>query len=83
MSHAGRSLSVICIRLTGLLCAGLAADSEATETDLGEELPLCCCRMETPNIRGGLSALDQTCMAMEGADGMVKAGLMKTLVDLY
>lgn len=57
--------------LSPSLPPGLAADSEVTETDLAEELPLCCCRMETPNIRGGLSALDQTCMAMESADGML------------
>lgn len=55
-----------------ILCVGLAAYSEVAETDLAEELPLCCCRMETPNSRGGLSALDQTCMAMESADGTVK-----------
>ncbi|XP_039875157.1 histone-lysine N-methyltransferase EHMT1a [Simochromis diagramma] len=55
--------------LSPSVSAGLAAYSEVAETDLAEELPLCCCRMETPNSRGGLSALDQTCMAMESADG--------------
>uniref|UniRef100_A0A4W6G3Y0 Euchromatic histone-lysine N-methyltransferase 1a n=1 Tax=Lates calcarifer TaxID=8187 RepID=A0A4W6G3Y0_LATCA len=33
------------------------------------ELPLCCCRMETPHCVGSLSTFDQTCMAMESADG--------------
>ncbi|XP_056149726.1 histone-lysine N-methyltransferase EHMT1a [Lampris incognitus] len=50
--------------------SGLPADSEATETDLAEELPLCCCRMETPSSGGGLS-VEQTCMATESMDGMV------------
>ncbi|KAG8011663.1 Histone-lysine N-methyltransferase EHMT1 [Nibea albiflora] len=51
--------------------SGVAADTEVTETDLAEELPLCCCRMETPYSGGNLSALDQTCMAMESTDGML------------
>ncbi|XP_008275253.1 histone-lysine N-methyltransferase EHMT1-like isoform X3 [Stegastes partitus] len=51
--------------------SGVAADTEVTETDLAEELPLCCCRMETPKSGGSLSALDQTCMAMESIDGML------------
>ncbi|XP_023144429.2 histone-lysine N-methyltransferase EHMT1a isoform X1 [Amphiprion ocellaris] len=51
--------------------SGVAADVEVTETDLAEELPLCCCRMETPKSGGSLSALDQTCMAMESVDGML------------
>lgn len=55
--------------LSPSISPGLAAYSEVAETDLAEELPLCCCRMETPNSRGGLSALDQTCMATESADG--------------
>lgn len=55
------------------MCAGLAADAEVTETDLAEELPLCCCRMETPHSGGSLSKLDQTCMAMESTDGMVNS----------
>uniref|UniRef100_A0A8P4G695 Euchromatic histone-lysine N-methyltransferase 1a n=1 Tax=Dicentrarchus labrax TaxID=13489 RepID=A0A8P4G695_DICLA len=42
-----------------------------TETDLAEELPLCCCRMETPHSGGSLSTLEQTCMAMESTDGML------------
>uniref|UniRef100_A0A3P8Q8S6 Euchromatic histone-lysine N-methyltransferase 1a n=1 Tax=Astatotilapia calliptera TaxID=8154 RepID=A0A3P8Q8S6_ASTCA len=64
-------LALDCLDLKNnrILCVGLAAYSEVAETDLAEELPLCCCRMETPNSRGGLSALDQTCMAMESADG--------------
>ncbi|TKS78009.1 Histone-lysine N-methyltransferase EHMT1 [Collichthys lucidus] len=51
--------------------SGVAVDAEVTETDLAEELPLCCCRMETPYSGGNLSALDQTCMAMESTDGML------------
>ena len=54
------------------MCAGVAGDAEVTETDLAEELPLCCCRMETPHSGGSLAALDLTCMAMESMDGMVK-----------
>uniref|UniRef100_A0A8C9YC81 Euchromatic histone-lysine N-methyltransferase 1a n=1 Tax=Sander lucioperca TaxID=283035 RepID=A0A8C9YC81_SANLU len=46
-------------------------DAELTETDLAEELPLCCCRMETPHSGGSLSTMDQTCMAMESVDGML------------
>uniref|UniRef100_A0A671YTZ4 Euchromatic histone-lysine N-methyltransferase 1a n=1 Tax=Sparus aurata TaxID=8175 RepID=A0A671YTZ4_SPAAU len=45
--------------------------SLVTETDLAEELPLCCCRMETPHSGGSLSTLDQMCMAMESTDGML------------
>ncbi|XP_029017964.1 histone-lysine N-methyltransferase EHMT1-like [Betta splendens] len=44
-------------------------DAEMTESDLAEELPLCCCRMETPH--GGSSTLDHICMAMESLDGML------------
>ncbi|XP_038559386.1 histone-lysine N-methyltransferase EHMT1-like [Micropterus salmoides] len=51
--------------------SGVAANAEVTETDLAEELPLCCCRMETPHSVGSLSTLDQTCMAMESMDGML------------
>uniref|UniRef100_A0A8C9YCS5 Euchromatic histone-lysine N-methyltransferase 1a n=1 Tax=Sander lucioperca TaxID=283035 RepID=A0A8C9YCS5_SANLU len=49
----------------------VAVDAELTETDLAEELPLCCCRMETPHSGGSLSTMDQTCMAMESVDGML------------
>ena len=56
----------------GCVCTGAAGDAGVTETDLAEELPLCCCRMETPNSSGSLSTLDQTCMAMESTDGMVQ-----------
>ncbi|XP_029294652.1 histone-lysine N-methyltransferase EHMT1a [Cottoperca gobio] len=45
--------------------------AEVTGTDLVEELPLCCCRMETPYSGGSLATLDQTCMAMESMDGMI------------
>jgi len=41
------------------------------DTDLAEELPLCCCRMETPPSADGSSTGGQTCMAMESTDGMV------------
>ncbi|XP_071396302.1 histone-lysine N-methyltransferase EHMT1a [Centroberyx affinis] len=51
--------------------SGLPADSEAGEADLAEELPLCCCRVETPNTGGSLSTPDQTCMATESVDGVV------------
>ncbi|XP_034397619.1 histone-lysine N-methyltransferase EHMT1a [Cyclopterus lumpus] len=51
--------------------SGVAADAEVTETDLAEELPLCCCRMETPRSGGNVSTLDQSCMAMESMDGML------------
>ncbi|KAM8886141.1 histone-lysine N-methyltransferase EHMT1a isoform 2-T3 [Spinachia spinachia] len=47
------------------------ADAEVTETDLAEELPLCCCRLETPHSGGNVSSLDQSCMAMESTDGML------------
>ncbi|KAJ0019648.1 hypothetical protein NQD34_007217 [Periophthalmus magnuspinnatus] len=50
---------------------GFAAEGPVTESDLAEELPLCCCRMETPYNGGSLSAQDQTCMAMESYDGML------------
>ncbi|XP_051924172.1 histone-lysine N-methyltransferase EHMT1a isoform X2 [Hippocampus zosterae] len=44
--------------------------AQATESNLNEELPLCCCRMETPPYKDRLSEKVQTCMAMESADGM-------------
>lgn len=61
----------MCSKIVGCVHAGAAADADVTETELAEELPLCCCRMETPHSGGSLSTLDQTCMAMESADGMV------------
>lgn len=51
--------------------SGVAGDAQMTETDLAEELPLCCCRMETPYNGGSLSAQDHTCMAMESFNGML------------
>ncbi|KAM9821508.1 histone-lysine N-methyltransferase EHMT1a isoform X5 [Syngnathus typhle] len=45
--------------------------AEVTDLDLSEELPLCCCRMETPPCGGRLSEQDQTCMAVESIDGML------------
>ncbi|KAM4608028.1 histone-lysine N-methyltransferase EHMT1-like isoform 1-T1 [Polymixia lowei] len=50
--------------------SGSRLDAEVADTDLAEELPLCCCRMETPSSGSSLSAAEQTCMAMESADGM-------------
>ncbi|XP_034056164.1 histone-lysine N-methyltransferase EHMT1a isoform X4 [Gymnodraco acuticeps] len=46
------------------------SDAKVTESDLLEELPLCCCRMETPFSGDSLSTIEQTCMAMESMDGM-------------
>uniref|UniRef100_A0A8C7UM63 Euchromatic histone-lysine N-methyltransferase 1a n=1 Tax=Oncorhynchus mykiss TaxID=8022 RepID=A0A8C7UM63_ONCMY len=46
------------------------ADGEVTETDLSEELPLCCCRMETPCSGESLSQTEHTCMATESVDGL-------------
>ncbi|KAL0979586.1 hypothetical protein UPYG_G00186950 [Umbra pygmaea] len=51
--------------------SGFPVDSEVTETDLSEELPLCCCRMETPCSGAGVSQTEHTCMATESADGLV------------
>ncbi|CAL1615271.1 unnamed protein product [Knipowitschia caucasica] len=50
---------------------GFAAEGPVTESELAEELPLCCCRMETPYNGGSLSAQDHTCMAMESYDGLL------------
>ncbi|CAN9512740.1 unnamed protein product [Ophioblennius macclurei] len=58
--------------------SGVAADVEATESDLAEELPLCCCRMETPG-GGGSASVDQTCMAMESADGTLSRCLRRAM----
>uniref|UniRef100_A0A7N8WQ00 Euchromatic histone-lysine N-methyltransferase 1a n=1 Tax=Mastacembelus armatus TaxID=205130 RepID=A0A7N8WQ00_9TELE len=63
-------LALDCLDLKEI-CAGVAVNAELTETDLAEELPLCCCRMETPHIGGSLSTLDQTCMAVESMDGVL------------
>ncbi|KAM4745583.1 histone-lysine N-methyltransferase EHMT1a isoform 2-T2 [Anableps anableps] len=54
-----------------LLSPFLSGEAEEKETDLAEELPLCCCRMETPNTGGSFSIRSQTCMAMESSDGML------------
>ncbi|XP_071012377.1 histone-lysine N-methyltransferase EHMT1a [Oncorhynchus clarkii lewisi] len=51
--------------------SGFPADGEVTETDLSEELPLCCCRMETPCSGESLSQTEHTCMATESVDGLV------------
>uniref|UniRef100_A0A674B5S8 Euchromatic histone-lysine N-methyltransferase 1a n=1 Tax=Salmo trutta TaxID=8032 RepID=A0A674B5S8_SALTR len=50
--------------------AGFPVDGEVTETDLSEELPLCCCRMETPCSGESLSQTEHTCMATESVDGL-------------
>ncbi|XP_013879446.1 histone-lysine N-methyltransferase EHMT1 [Austrofundulus limnaeus] len=52
-----------------LLSPPLSGDAEGD--DMAEELPLCCCRMETPNRGGSLSTVGQTCMAMDSSDGML------------
>ncbi|XP_047236373.1 histone-lysine N-methyltransferase EHMT1a isoform X2 [Girardinichthys multiradiatus] len=54
-----------------LLSPSLSGEAEEKETDLSEELPLCCCRMETPNNGGSFSIHNQSCMAMESSDGML------------
>lgn len=54
-----------------IMFCGAAGEAEEKETDLAEELPLCCCRMETPSSGGSFSTRSQTCMAMESSDGMV------------
>uniref|UniRef100_A0A4W5QPW0 Euchromatic histone-lysine N-methyltransferase 1a n=1 Tax=Hucho hucho TaxID=62062 RepID=A0A4W5QPW0_9TELE len=51
--------------------SGFPVDGEVTETDLSEELPLCCCRMETPCSGESLSQTEHTCMATESVDGLV------------
>ncbi|XP_074527144.1 histone-lysine N-methyltransferase EHMT2-like isoform X2 [Halichoeres trimaculatus] len=51
--------------------SGAAVGAVGAESDLAEELPLCCCRMETPHSGGSLSTQDQTCMAMESTDGVL------------
>uniref|UniRef100_A0AAY5K649 Euchromatic histone-lysine N-methyltransferase 1a n=1 Tax=Esox lucius TaxID=8010 RepID=A0AAY5K649_ESOLU len=51
--------------------SGFPVDCDVTETDLSEELPLCCCRMETPCSGDGLAQTEHTCMAIESADGLV------------
>lgn len=54
------------------LCAGAASSCDVKGTILADELPLCCCRMETPSSGKSLSTLNQTCMAVESKGGMVK-----------
>uniref|UniRef100_A0AAQ4NRX9 Euchromatic histone-lysine N-methyltransferase 1a n=1 Tax=Gasterosteus aculeatus aculeatus TaxID=481459 RepID=A0AAQ4NRX9_GASAC len=62
---------VICGAVMECMSAGVVADAAVTETDLAEELPLCCCRLETPHSGGNVSSIDQSCMAMESTDGML------------
>lgn len=62
---------MICGAVMECMSAGVVADAAVTETDLAEELPLCCCRLETPHSGGNVSSIDQSCMAMESTDGMV------------
>ncbi|XP_061907047.1 histone-lysine N-methyltransferase EHMT1-like isoform X1 [Entelurus aequoreus] len=54
-----------------LLLPHSTALADVSRSDLVEELPLCCCRMETPPSGPTLSKLDQSCMAMELTDGML------------
>lgn len=49
----------------------LPVGAEVKEMDLAEELPLCCCRMETPSRGHSPSLSEQTCMATESVDGLV------------
>ncbi|XP_038123684.1 histone-lysine N-methyltransferase EHMT1a isoform X2 [Cyprinodon tularosa] len=46
----------------------VSLSGEAEEKEYAEELPLCCCRMETPNSDGCSSIKNQTCMAMDSLD---------------
>uniref|UniRef100_A0AAY5KY59 Euchromatic histone-lysine N-methyltransferase 1a n=1 Tax=Esox lucius TaxID=8010 RepID=A0AAY5KY59_ESOLU len=48
--------------------SGFPVDCDVTETDLSEELPLCCCRMETPCSGDGLAQTEHTCMAIESVN---------------
>ncbi|XP_061529145.1 histone-lysine N-methyltransferase EHMT1a isoform X3 [Phycodurus eques] len=66
-------LNLDCLDLKGqeeLLLPHSTAVAEVTESDFAEELPLCCCRIETPPCGGRLSEQDKTCMAMENTNGM-------------
>lgn len=64
-------LECLDLRAQEALLSPQTADVPVTESDLAEELPLCCCRMETPYNGGSLSAQDHTCMAMESYDGLL------------
>ncbi|XP_077378022.1 histone-lysine N-methyltransferase EHMT1a isoform X2 [Festucalex cinctus] len=67
-------LNIDCLGLKGqeeLLLPHSTALAEATESDMAEELPLCCCRIETPSCGSSLSEQDLICMAMEGKGGML------------
>ncbi|XP_057688557.1 histone-lysine N-methyltransferase EHMT1a isoform X2 [Corythoichthys intestinalis] len=74
-SHAEYTeLNLDCIDLKlqeELLLPQSTALSDVMESDLAEELPLCCCRMETPSSGDRLSKNDQTCMAMESTEGVL------------
>ncbi|XP_028827754.1 histone-lysine N-methyltransferase EHMT1 isoform X2 [Denticeps clupeoides] len=48
--------------------AGVCGGVNGSETDV-QELPLCCCRMETPKSREILTLADWKCMATESIDG--------------
>ncbi|KAJ8263389.1 hypothetical protein COCON_G00158460 [Conger conger] len=50
---------------------GECAGEEISETDTGQELPLCSCRMETPRRREILSMVRRRCMATENTDGQL------------
>uniref|UniRef100_A0AAY4CU01 Euchromatic histone-lysine N-methyltransferase 1b n=1 Tax=Denticeps clupeoides TaxID=299321 RepID=A0AAY4CU01_9TELE len=47
---------------------GVCGGVNGSETDV-QELPLCCCRMETPKSREILTLADWKCMATESIDG--------------
>uniref|UniRef100_A0AAZ3QYC4 Euchromatic histone-lysine N-methyltransferase 1a n=1 Tax=Oncorhynchus tshawytscha TaxID=74940 RepID=A0AAZ3QYC4_ONCTS len=63
------ALKVMFILTQNMKC--FPVDGEVTETDLSEELPLCCCHMETPCSRESLFQAEHTCMATERVYGLV------------
>ncbi|XP_077417798.1 histone-lysine N-methyltransferase EHMT1-like isoform X2 [Vanacampus margaritifer] len=67
-------LNIACLCLKGqeeILLPHSTALAEVTESDMAEELPLCCCRIETPTCGSKLSEQDLICMAMDGKDEML------------
>ncbi|XP_061673707.1 histone-lysine N-methyltransferase EHMT1a isoform X2 [Syngnathoides biaculeatus] len=67
-------LNLDCLDLKGqeeLLLPHSTAVAEVTDSDVFEELPLCCCRIETPSCGGRLSDQEKTCMALENTNGML------------
>ncbi|XP_062867153.1 histone-lysine N-methyltransferase EHMT1 isoform X2 [Trichomycterus rosablanca] len=45
--------------------------ADTLEVDMGQELPLCSCRIETPKSREILTLADRKCMATESVDGQL------------